>query len=76
MASENLLNGDQSFHGEESESNLLRSQGENHESSRPSTQTRPMREDRVGYIAPALSRDSGVSSIEHYQVPVSNESKH
>lgn len=76
MASENLLNGGQSFHGEKSESNLLSSHDENHESSRPSTQTRPMRDDRRGYIARALSRDSGVSSIEHYQVPVSNESKH
>ncbi|CAB1339458.1 unnamed protein product [Coregonus sp. 'balchen'] len=73
MASENLLNGGQSFHGEKSESNLLSSHSENHESSRPSAQTRPMREDRRGYIAPALSRDSGVSSIEHHQVPDSNE---
>ncbi|XP_055774497.1 inositol 1,4,5-triphosphate receptor associated 2-like [Salvelinus fontinalis] len=73
MASENLLNGGQSFHGEKSQSYLLSSHGENHESSRPSTQTRPMRDDRRGYIARALSRDSGVSFIKPYQVPDSNE---
>ncbi|KAL1007219.1 hypothetical protein UPYG_G00083610 [Umbra pygmaea] len=69
MASGNLLNGEQNFAGESHQN----SHSENHESSSPSVQTRPVRQDRRAHIAPALSMDSGVSSIEHLHVLDMNE---